>query len=298
MLDVDGDGDMDIVNTNSGSSNLSLLINDGEGVFARDGFFEGGCSGEWALAAGDMDDDGILDLVVGCRSSQQIRVLINNGDRTFTQSGIRSSDGGVWMLVLGDVDGNGTEDVAVVNGQTSRAAILMGDGKGGIAAPIRYATDPFCLATDLADLDGDGDLDWITSSYSGDWFVFTNNGLGVFQHTGTFASPRAASCSLPMDIDNDGDLDLALIDEIEDVVLIEKNTGTTIFKGDLTFDCKVTGSDYGYMASSCLTAPGACAPPACGVFDFDDDCDVDARDYAAFQAAFTGENRTIPDCLP
>ena len=298
VLDADGDGDMDIVNTNSASSNLSLLINDGEGHFTRDSFFEGGCSGEWALAAADMDQDGVLDLVVGCRSSQQIRVLINNGDRTFTQAGIRPSDGGVWMIVLGDVDGNGTEDVAVVNGFSNRAAILMGDGKGGLSAPVRYATDPFCLATDLGDLDGDGDLDWLTSSFNGDWFVFTNNGQGVFQHTHTFAAPLAASCSLPLDVDNDGDLDLALIDERADLVFIETNAGTTIFKGDLTFDCKVTVSDYGYMASTCLTGPGVCAPPACGVFDFDDDCDVDARDYAALQAAFTGENRTIFGCLP
>lgn len=297
-LDVDGDGDMDIVNTNASSSNLSLLINDGTGFFTRDGFFDAGCSGEWALAAGDMNDDGILDLVVGCRSSQQIRIMTGNGDRTFTQAGIQPSDGGVWMLALGDVDGNLTEDVAVVNGQSGRGAILMGDGKGGLSAPVRYATDPFCLATDLCDLDGDGDLDWITSSFSGDWFVFTNDGAGSFTHVHTFPAPLAASCSLPADFDNDGDLDLALIDERADVVLIDKNSGTTLFQGDLTFDCKVTVSDYRYMATACVSGPGVCAPAACGVFDFDDDCDVDTADYAGFQAAFTGEGGTIPLCVP
>ena len=42
-----------------------------------------------------------------------------------------------------------------------------------------------------------------------------------------FKPDIAASCSVPMDIDNDGDLDLGLIDEIADMVFIMKNSGTT-----------------------------------------------------------------------
>jgi hypothetical protein len=299
VLDVDGDGDADIVNTNSASNNLSLLINDGAGVFSHHGFIEGGCGGEWALSAGDMNHDGLLDLVVGCSGSQQVSVLLNDGDRTFTPAGLASSDGQTWMLVLGDVDGNATLDVALVNGNSSpaRGAILLGNGAGGVSAPTRYLTDPFPLATDLADLDGDGDMDWVTSSFSGDWRIFTNLGLGQFQHTQTLPSPLAASCSLPMDMDNDGDLDLALIDERADLILLMKNGGTTLFPGDLTFDCRVNASDYRYLAATCLSGPGACAPPACGVFDFDGDCDVDAADFAGFQAAFT-DTGTLPGCVP
>ena len=65
MLDLDGDGDIDVVNTNSGSSNLSILLNNGAGVFGAPTFLEVGFSGEWALAAGDMNEDGLLDVVVG-----------------------------------------------------------------------------------------------------------------------------------------------------------------------------------------------------------------------------------------
>ncbi|MGD2108691.1 MAG: FG-GAP-like repeat-containing protein [Phycisphaerae bacterium] len=226
VLDVDGDGDTDVVNTNTGSNNMSVLLNDGNGVFGPPTFFEGGGTREWALAAADMNDDGLLDLVIGARlSDNTILVDLANGDGTFTHASTQSAGGSVWMLVCGDVNGDGAEDVATANSQTNRGAILLGDGAGNLAAPTLYVTDPFPLATDLGDLDGDGDLDWVTSSYAGDWFLFRNNGAGLFSFVQEFPAPEASSCSLMLDIDNDRDVDLALIDEEADVVIIMQNDG-------------------------------------------------------------------------
>jgi hypothetical protein len=225
VLDVDGDGDVDIVNTNSESAvlNLSLLLNDGSGVFGVPTFFPAGGTGAWALAAGDMNDDGILDLVVGARNSQRILVRAGQGDGTFVPLSGQSASGLVWMLVLGDVNGDGTEDVATVNSTSNNAEIFLGDGAGGLAQPDVYAVDPFALATDLGDLDGDGDLDWVTSSFSGDWLLFANDGSGGFVFDQLFESTAASSCSLAVDLDNDGDLDLALIDEIADELILMRN---------------------------------------------------------------------------
>jgi hypothetical protein len=229
VLDVDGDGDIDIVNSNSGSNNLSLLLNNGSGVFGAATFFDGGVVNEWALAAADMNNDGMLDLVVAGNTSnvslQRVAVNVSNGDGTFTAPSVQNSDGRSWMLVLGDVSGDGNEDVAVINSLDNRGAILFGDGAGNLAAPQRYATDPFGLASDVGDMDGDGDLDWITSSFSGDWYLHRNTGAGVFSFDRTFPAPQASSCALMFDADNDADLDLALIDEVADVVIIMQNSG-------------------------------------------------------------------------
>lgn len=84
-------------------------------------------------------------------------------------------------------------------------------------------TDPFPLATDLGDVDGDGDLDWVPSSFLGDWSLFTNDGLGNFTFRRSFPASQAASCALMFDSDNDGDLDLALIDEVADEVILVIN---------------------------------------------------------------------------
>ena len=284
VLDADGDGDVDIVNTNFGTSNMSILLNDGNGVFGPPSFFEGGGAGEWALAAADMNDDGILDLVIGARTSQTIVVSTGNGDGTFTVASSQSAGGSVWMLVCGDVNGDGTEDVATANSTTNNGAILRGNGAGGLALPVTLPTDPFPLATDLGDVDGDGDLDWVTSSFSGDWFMFINNGLGVFTFDQEFLAPVASSCALLVDIDNDADLDLVLIDELADVVILQLNDGTSI-PGDLDGDGTVGIIDF----LALLGAWGPC--PSCPPFCFGDvdfDCTVGITDFLALLANWTG----------
>jgi len=229
VLDADGDGDVDIVNTNSDSDNLSLMLNDGTGLFGAPAFFEGGGGAEWALAAADMNNDGVLDLVVGARDSQTVVVNLNDGDGTFTPVSSQSSAGAVWMLVCGDLNGDGAEDLTVANSSTDNGTVLFGDGTGQLSAPQTYPTDPFTLATDLGDLDGDGDLDWLNASFSlpHRWFLYRNDGAGAFTLEDTFTAPRAASCSLMLDVDNDLDLDLALIDELQDEVIILQNSGFT-----------------------------------------------------------------------
>lgn len=296
VLDADGDGDVDVANTNFGSGNVSLMLNDGTGTFGPPTFFEGGGTGEWALGSADMNGDGILDLVVGAQTSQEIIVHLGNGDGTFTEAGSASSDGNVWMVALGDVNGDGHEDVSGVNSAHNRAAILMGDGAGNLSAPARYATDSFPLATDLGDLDGDGDLDWVTSSFSGDWFVFINDGTGTFAFSEEINSPSAASCAVLPDIDNDGDLDLVLIDEIADVLVIVQNSGVAPFPGDFNDDCAIDLSDHAGLPG-CLAGPGACVDTECAVFDFDDDCDADLADIAAGQRAFTAGD-PLQGCVP
>jgi hypothetical protein len=105
-----------------------------------------------------MNEDGLLDLVIGTRATGAPQVIIQrgNGDGTFTFVSAQSAGGGVWMLNVGDVNGDGHDDVATANSNVSSGSILLGDGTGQLAAPVKYPTDPFPLATDLGDIDGAG----------------------------------------------------------------------------------------------------------------------------------------------
>lgn len=297
VLDVDGDGDIDIANTNASSGTVSILLNDGAGVFTNAGSFEGGGTGEWGLAAADMNNDGVLDLVVGAQSNRKIIVQLGNGDGTFTISTVQDSDGPVWMLAIGDLNGDGYEDVTTANSQFNRSAVLFGNGAGQLAVPVRYSGEVFSIATDVGDLDGDGDLDWVTSSYGGDWRVYRNNGAGVFSLLTTVNSPIAASCAVLMDSDNDGDLDMSLIDEEADVVLLMQNDGIAPAIGDVDDDCRISLLDHAVM-SAALEGPGVCVAEADRTLDFNDDCDVDMADFVGFQIGFTGEVGMIEGCIP
>jgi hypothetical protein len=236
VLDADGDGDIDIVNTNSGSDNLCILLNHGDGSFAAPVYFEGGGQGEWALDAADFDHDGILDLAVGLQVSQQVVIHHGVGDGSFAPGTPRNCEGQVWQLNTGDVNGDGHTDVVVVNSNSDNAAVLTGDAAGRLGRASLYLPDAFALATDLGDLDGDGDLDWITSSFSGDWLLYRNNGAGVFQRHLSIVAPSAASCALLFDTNRDGDLDIVLIDEIADMILVLENThgSTAVEKATMT----------------------------------------------------------------
>ena len=226
VLDADADGDVDIVTTNfGGAGNLALLLNDGQGVFGAPTFFEGGGTAERAVAAADMNEDGILDLVIGTYDGSNPQVLVNigNGDGTFSFASAQGVSGRIWMVNAGDVNGDGHADVVTVNSSNNTGAVLLGDGQGNLGTPAYVNTGGFPLATDLGDIDGDGDLDWVTSSYSGNWLLFMNDGQGNFGVGESFAPTTAASCALMLDFDNNGTLDLALIDEVADEVHLVQN---------------------------------------------------------------------------
>ncbi len=278
VLDVDGDGDIDIVNTNADSGNLSLMLNDGTGVFGPAAFFEGGTFNEWALASADMNEDGRLDLILGSRGAQRVVVHTSNGDGTFDIASTALNVGQVWMLVIGDVNNDGHIDVSTANSGNNDGSILLGDGTGGVTLNNRYDCDNFPLATDLGDMDGDGDLDWVLSSFQGDWFLFENLGGGFFGFHQEFNAPIAASCALMADIDTDGDLDLALIDELADVViLMQQADGLGV---DLNGDGSVDAADLAIL----LAAWGSNDPLA----DLDQNGVVDSSDLAILLANWTG----------
>ncbi len=316
VLDIDADGDLDIANTNAaGAGSVSLLVNDGAGVFSAATFFEGGGQGEWALGAGDMNEDGQLDLVMTAFVGGIPSVIVhaNNGDGSFTQLSSRAVNGSPWMLNIGDLDGDGHEDVAVVNSVSNQGSILLGKGNGTLDPPTHYPTDPFPLATDLGDIDGDGDLDWVTSSFSGDWFLFLNDGAGSFGLRKRFPAPLAASCALMLDINNDHVLDLALIDELADELRLVKTQRDTDGDGvvDVADNCSdITNADqrdsngdgFGNLCDGDLTNDGATnfadlaemktvffcvsAEPACADADLDGDGTVNFIDLGIMKSLF------------
>ncbi len=284
IADADGDGDADVLTGNSSGSNISLFINDGNGVFSAGGSFDGGCGGEYGLIAADMTQDGILDVIVGCQSSEDAVVCRGNGDGTFTPLTPQDIGGECWVINAADMNGDGFLDIVSGNSFNANGAILFGDGAGGLAAPVTYAAPGHTPSSDVGDLDGDGDLDWILSSFGGGaWRVYENIGGGVFQFVEDIPAPANPSCSALADLDNDGDLDVVLFDEIADVVILLENTAEPP-PGDLDLDGDVDLSDLAGLLAAFGTCDGD--PGFNPAADVDaNDC-VDLADLAGLLSAF------------
>ena len=203
------------------------MINDGNGVFGAPTFFEGGVNGEYGLAAADMNGDGITDLVVGGRNGAEIVTMLGNGNGTFTAAGPAQPTGGyTWVVVLGDVNGDGDLDAATAN-----------DGERHDRRPARQRRRHVRRRSTTIDHRRPRAVgrprrprrrrrprpgaSRASAAASGAGSATTARGTSPSSRSST--PPTNPSCAILLDFDNDGDLDMALTDEIADVVVLMRN---------------------------------------------------------------------------
>lgn len=196
--------------------------------------------------ARDLNGDGIVDILIG-NNGQNI-MLINNGNARFTdQTGQRlpSRFDLTRDMEVGDLTGNGFPDIVVAN-ENDDNRILFNNGSGiyldqtGSRLPLISAIEE-TREVELADIDGDGDLDIYFSNVrifeSGadpQDRLLINNGQGVFSDVTSSQLPQKTTNTLDtdfMDIDGDGDLDI-LTGNFNGGVQVFLNNGAGTFTDD------------------------------------------------------------------
>jgi hypothetical protein len=124
-------------------------------------------------------------------------------------------------VALGDVDGDGLTDIYFASLDGPNALYRnMGNWRfediterAGVSLPNR-----FVVGVVFADVDGDGDLDLLTTSLGGGSAFFVNDGSGVFEEKteeAGLASSYYGTTQALADVDGDGDLDLYVADNKE-----------------------------------------------------------------------------------
>jgi hypothetical protein len=229
--DFNGDGWDDFVTADrfaTPNGYLSIVLNNGNGTFAASVTKDTGATDEYTIAIADANNDGIPDIFCGTfGATPQMFVLLGDGNGGFTvQPGV-AEGGRPWQTVVGDFNNDGNVDVASCNSNTNNIGIFFGNGSGGFLSSTvtLVACDAFPLAIDTGDIDGDGDLELVTSCYTAaKWDVFQNT-AGVFGSKKTLAASSAGSCAVLHDRDNDGDMDITGLDEVDDWVYFFANTG-------------------------------------------------------------------------
>ena len=272
--DVDGDGDLDFVTANQSTHNVSVRLNNGRGVFTAPatGAEVAVGNGPLSVALGDVDGDGDLDFVTSNSESASASVRFNNGTGVFTSLATAPDVAvsyGPYKIVLGDADNDGDLDLLTASfGSAGTIAVgsvsvRLNNGAGTFSASVAAPTvvlggNPTNMA--LGDLDGDGDLDFVTNNTdnTGTVLVRLNNGQGQFGGGSTVPVVVFNQALVLGDVDNDGDLDLLTVGASANVSLRLNN-------GNGTFSPPGSGAEIG----------GSSAPTNLALADLDGDGDLD-----------------------
>lgn len=234
--DLDGDGDLDILTAND-FSDSHVLLNDGNGMFTDAQNLGDGSQNGWDVALGDFDDDGDLDAYYAYWSSpDQLWQNDGTGNLVGTDNiGSRNSR----AVEAGDVDGDGDLDLVVVNSTNSTGLaneVMLNDGSGNFTVSAATFGSDISYDLDLADVDGDGDLDAIVASWNDANHVYLNDGNGGFSDSGQVLgmAPTSAFSVIEVgDLNGDGYADVVITNNTaKDEVWLNNGDDT----GDFTFN--------------------------------------------------------------
>ncbi|UCC79615.1 MAG: VCBS repeat-containing protein, partial [Candidatus Zixiibacteriota bacterium] len=233
--DLDGDGDLDLATCNSDTNRVSILLNNGDGIFAASVTYEIAGVARSIFSA-DLDGDGDLDLAAANNDTNSVSVIFNNGDGTFGSHYTYT----VYSLPLGivaaDLNGDGYPDLVTCS-YDNVVSVLMNNGDGTFAAYVTYAVHSRPMSIFSADLDNDGDLDLATANrYSNDVSVLMNNGDGTFALHVDYPAGALTYSLFAGDLDGDGYVDMAAANHDDSTVSVLLNNGDGTFAAQSTYD--------------------------------------------------------------
>ena len=236
-----------------------LYHNNGDGTFTdvsdRSGISKVSERYPMTAVAADFNEDGWLDIYVACDSTASI-LYRNNQDGTFTDVALESGtayneDGSPQAgmgLAVGDYNGDGRMDIFKTHFADDTPVLYRNLGKWlfedvTFAAGFGAATKYVCWGAGIPDIDNDGwpDIVFVTGNvypeveqhfkqypHRSPRFVFRNLGNGRFADVSAqsgpgITTPHSSRGLATGDFDNDGDLDLLVMNMNEPPSLLRND---------------------------------------------------------------------------
>ena len=240
-----------------------LYHNNGDGTFtdvtARSGIGAVPPTFGLTAVAADLDGDGWQEIYLACDSTPSL-LFHNRGDNTFEEQGLQwglavNEDGNEQAgmgIGIGDFDTDGSLDVLKTHFAEDTVALYRNKGrlgfedvtlKSGLGVETRYVS----WGSGIVDLDNDGlpDLFWVTGStfpeveakhpefpHKTPRVLFRNLGGGRFEELLDAAGPAIAEAHASRgvafgDFDNDGDLDILIMNINEPPSLLRNDVSGT-----------------------------------------------------------------------
>lgn len=220
-LDLDGDGDLDLAVSVFGGGEVGEVFwmeNTGEGDYTKRPLSS--LSGALNITPTDLNGDGKIDLVtLVAQEHETLIAFINQGDGKFKGQAVFLAGhplfGSTSMLVE-DLDGDGDPDIVFTNGDAFDTqvepkpyhGVQWLENKGDLQF-VTHSIGRFYGAANTAvgDIDGDGDLDVVVSSWFNYWDDERRQSLVWYENDG-----RQNFQPRPISADFKGLVPLELID--------------------------------------------------------------------------------------
>ena len=277
LIDLEPDGDPDAVLMNTGSDNLSILLNDGSGLFGSPTLIAVATDAS-GIASDDLNDDGLPDLAVSHDGlTDAVSILLNLGGDSFAGPVLYPAGDAPRSIALGDFDTDGDLDFATVTFAPTTIGIGLNNGDGTFAPTVVFPHGDSGATPELAaaDLDGDLDADLVVVINAANYIkVWLSDGDGTFTDAGSFGGAHdGRSVALP-DLNADGSPDVVTGTAAPTSIEVFLNQPPP--DADLDSDCSVGPSDLAQL----LAAWGPCRPNQGCPADFDGDSAVGPADLA------------------
>ncbi len=214
--DIDGDGDIDVLSASGLDDKIAWYENmDGQGNFGVQQVITTNADNAYSVFAKDLDGDGDIDVLSTSTNDDKVAWYENlDGQGNFgVQQIITTNTNFVYSVFSDDLDGDGDMDVLSASPLDNKIAWYENTNGLGNFGSQQIISVNAINATKVytADIDGDGDIDVLSSSVGDNKIAWYENldGQGNFgtQQVITI-NANTARAVFAIDIDNDGDIDV------------------------------------------------------------------------------------------
>src|SRR5215207_2558128 len=242
--DFNADGKPDLAIGNVLHRNVSVLLNNGNGTFARAVNYLVDFNPE-SLAAADFNGDGKLDLAVGNflggpTSAGTFSILIGNGNGTF-QAAVTQAVGTPFGIAATDLNADGKQDLVAASASTDKVSVMLGNGNGTFQSPVTYPVGSAPRTLAIADFNGDSKPDVVVTNSGGSSVsILIGNGNGTLQAAVNHELgqlPRGMSVG---DFNGDTKPDLVVAAVSAGAVLMLLGNGNGTFQGPVSYSTSGT----------------------------------------------------------
>jgi hypothetical protein len=225
--DVDGDGDLDALSAEIGVAWYENTAANGSAWTLHT--ITTAPHYSHSIAAADVDGDGDLDVLCASTFDDTIAWHENNAGNgsSWTAHTITTGADMAYSVVAADIDGDGDIDAVSASQNDGKVAWyenVVGDGSVWTTHTIALA-GAFINSVFAIDVDGDGDVDCLSSNFFAGVFWYENvRGDGSIWKTHTISVTLTATTVIAGDLDGDGDVDALATFYVYDAAVWYENT--------------------------------------------------------------------------